>query len=199
MLPYKYTAQLFLPVENFDLIQDDGEPSGWHKMFSSAKNIRLYKSTIYVEYEFETDTEPDGVFHLSCGKIDLPEVQNYQACTISFFLELASISFTHLAFTIPLDNISKVPTFFEECSMEISQVFDMSKTRVFHTIDYSSMIDFLAAKNLVTTSTSTNVLALDDKCFTLDKETYDVDCLGTSLCLDISKLVQEKYLEAISN
>jgi hypothetical protein len=66
--------------------------------------------------------------------------------------------------------------------------------------NYSRIIDDLERHKLVTIFPSTMILATDPRKFILknSKEEYEVDCLGTTLCEDITEMVLSLW-KTVSN
>jgi len=59
--------------------------------------------------------------------------------------------------------------------------------------DYPGMITDLERKGVVTTFTTESVMATDPRRFRYKDGEYDVDCLGTALCRQISHDIEEEW------
>ena len=72
-------------------------------------------------------------------------------------------------------------------------------------VDYPGMIDDLEKIGKVKTKIGTNYMAVDPRRFwfldegsTYEGSTYEVDCLGTKLCSDLTKKVEDEWRSSFS-
>ncbi len=66
-------------------------------------------------------------------------------------------------------------------------------------LDYPGMIDFLEKKKVIETTPSENIMCVDLRRFTLHKQSYEVDCLGTDLCRQLSDELRQLYLSHVKD
>lgn len=59
--------------------------------------------------------------------------------------------------------------------------------------DYSKMITELEEKGVVKITKNESFLATDPRSFIFDGKEYPVDCLGTSLCMDITEIIYNEW------
>jgi hypothetical protein len=74
-----------------------------------------------------------------------------------------------------------------------SDLHKYGKVSVKSQIDFSQIITDLSIVADVSIEKSMSLICLDERTFTLDGGTYQVDCLGTNLCEDITRKVLKMW------